>query len=657
MSRPRPAPAVRQPAAAPVTVQAQTRATITGHLTRPQPRAKAPDAVVPPAPAPRLPPVADPQEQALQQARRLGGLGRYHEAEQVLLKALAADPVSVPVRRYLATVFLALAKHREALSILRSLVQTLPDDEQILLNLSTALFKLDNLHEAHMALEDLVRRFPANTQARVNLASIHLNNLRDPVKALEVLRPAEGERHAALQFALGCVHGKLGAFGPALRHYERSLEIQPGHTESLSNYLFTLHYQWPLDLDRVREISARQGHALNDEAFRRGLVRAPAPPRPVGPRLRVGVLSADLRVHPVGHFLETVLDAMRHREVDLLAYANQTKGAQVPPRIRDAFGQWRDILDETDQRVADMIAADDPDVLLDLSGHTTGNRVGVLMRRPARRQVSWLGYFGTTGLPFIDAVIADPVCVPPAESRFFTEPLLRMPHTRLCLTPPAAAPAVAPEPPMAALPWISFGCFQNASKINDAVLALWKRVLDAVPASVLRLQNGRFDEEQQVLLMRERLGAAGIDLRRVFISSNLAREHYLGQYAEVDVLLDTFPYPGGTTTAEAIWMGVPTLTLATPGMLGRQGQAMLENVGLGDWVAHSEDDYVAKAAALATDREASMQRLRGLRQGLRESARQSPLFDAVTFAADLERLLRDFCSRGAERLSSGPGPG
>lgn len=624
------------------------RVTVSGQLARggARPAAATAAAVALPPPAPpaqtlRVAPVAGAGDAALAQARRLTAQGRYHEAEQVLLKALARDPVSVPVRRQLATVFLALSKPREALAMLKGLVQQLPDDEQLLLNLSTAWFRLDNLHESHMALEDLVRRFPANTQARVNLASIHLNNLKDPQKALEVLLPAGGQDHAGLQFALGCVHGRLGNLDLALAHYERALAIQPGHTESLSNYLFSLHYRWPLDLQRVREVSERHGRALADDALRRGLVCPPRRPRPVGRRLRVGILSADLRLHPVGHFLETVLDALRQREVDLLAYANQARGAFVPPRIRQAFGVWRDIMDETDQLVAETLQADDLDVLLDLSGHTTGNRIGVLMRRPVRRQVSWLGYFGTTGLPFIDAVIADPHCVPPGEERWFTERLLFMPHSRLCLTPPANAPGVAPEPPMAALPWITFGCFQNASKINDSVIALWKRVLDAVPASVLRLQNGRFEEEQQVLRMRERLRAAGIDLRRVFITSNLAREHYLGQYAEVDVLLDTFPYPGGTTTAEAIWMGVPTLTLATPGMLGRQGQAMLENVGLHDWVAHSEDDHVAKAKALAADRPAAVARLGALRKHLRETARTSPLFDASTFAADLERLLRE----------------
>lgn len=627
-------PSQSSSAPAEVTVRTRPGVVLTGQITRQGARPS------PAAPAP----ASDAGASAVAHAHRLSGQGRYHEAEQVLLKALAADPVSVPVRRALAVVFLALARHREALSLLRPLVKERPDDELVLLNHATALFKLDLLHEAHMALEDLVRRFPANVQARVNLASIHLNNLRDPAQALAVLRPAESAAHAGLQFGLGCVYGRLGDFERALPHYERALAIQPAHAESLSNYLFSLHYRWPLDLDRVREVSRLHGRALQADAERRGLVCPPAPARTVGRRLRVGLLSADLRLHPVGHFLETVLDALRQREVDLFAYANQAAGAVVPPRIRAAFAQWRDILNETDQRVAETMATDDLDVLLDLSGHTTGNRPGVLVRRPARRQVSWLGYFGTTGLPFIDAVIADPHCVPAEEARFFTERVLYMPHSRLCLTPPENAPEVVPEPPMAALPWISFGCFQNASKINDHVLALWRRVLDAVPASLLRLQNSRFEEEQQVLRMRERLLAAGIDLRRVVMAGNLPREHYLGQYAEVDVLLDTFPYPGGTTTAEAIWMGVPTLTLATPGMLGRQGQALLENVGLGDWVAHSEDAYAGKAAALAADRPAAAARLRALRQNLRETARTSPLFDAESFAADLERLLRDFCA-------------
>lgn len=587
-----------------------------------------------------------PDETFWMRASQLIARSCFLDAEKVLLQGVAEHPGSLRLRRNLVMVHLLLCHHQEALALLGPLLKALPDDQNLQLNHATVLFRLEHLHEARLVLEDLLRRHPSNAAARVSLAAIFLNNLHEPEQALSVLLPAlpDAEGDAGVQFALGCVHGKLGDFERALAHYARALEIHPGHAESLSNHLFTLHYVFPVDLDHVRETAQRHGQWLQQDAQHRGWVRPGPPRRAVSKRLRIGLLSGDLRVHPVGHFLESVLDALRYREVDLFAYASQGKASVVPERMRGAFLRWHDVLDAPDQVLADLIATDDLDLLLDLSGHTIGNRLGVLLRRPAPRQVSWLGYFGTTGLPCIDAVIADPHSVPAQEQRFFSERLLCMPHSRLCLTPPKDAPEVAAEPPMAALPGITFGCFQNVNKINHRVLGLWQRILLAVPGAVLRLQNGQFEHATQVLRMRARLREAGIDLRRVWISNNLPREHYLGQYAEVDVLLDTFPYPGGTTTAEAIWMGVPTLTLATPGMLGRQGQALLENVGLGDWVAHSEDDYVARAVALAQDREGTVAQLRLLRSDLRETARRSPLFDAKTFAADLERLLRQFCS-------------
>lgn len=600
-------------------------------------------AVVRPVQAPVAP---APDEAFWTRSSQLMARSRFLDAEQVLLQGVAEHPESLRLQRNLVMVHMLLGHHPEAHALLGPLLKVLPDDQNLLLNHATVLFRLEHLHEARLVLEDLLRRHPDNAAARVSLAAIFLNNLHDPKQALAVMLPAlpEAEGDASVQFALGCIHGKQGDVEHALAHYARALAIHPGHAESLSNQLFTLHCVHPVDLDQVREIAARHGLWLQQDAQRRGWVR-PAPPFRAAPkRLRIGLLSGDLRVHPVGHFLEAVLDALRHREVDLFAYANQGKGSVVPERIRGAFMRWHDVLEVPDERLAELIATDDLDVLLDLSGHTIGNRLGVLLRRPAPRQVSWLGYFGTTGLPCIDAVIADPLCMPAQERRFFSERLLYMPHSRLCLTPPKDAPEVAAEPPMAVLPGITFGCFQNVHKINDQVLALWQRILQAAPGAVLRLQNGQFEHAAQVLRMRSRLREAGIDLRRVWISNNLPREHYLGQYAEVDVLLDTFPYPGGTTTAEAIWMGVPTLTLATPGMLGRQGQALLGNVGLGDWVAHSEDDYVAMAVALSDDRAATVQRLQVLRRDLREKARKSPLFDAQTFANDLERVLRQFCN-------------
>jgi predicted O-linked N-acetylglucosamine transferase (SPINDLY family) len=629
----------RRPGAAPATVVGQIAlAPRTGPDAARFPLDRGP--AVPPQSADAL------AERSLRQANQMMTQARFHDAERILKQAVVDHPGSLRLRRNLVAVLLMLSRNEEARTLIEPLLKALPDDENLLLNHATVLFRLEHLHEARLALEELVRRYPGNAMARTNLASIFLNNLHQPERALELLSPIlpTSDQDASVQFAMGCICGKLGQLDRAMAHYDRALALRPGHLESLSNQLFVHHYAFPVDLERVRDIAQRHGRWLQDDARRRGWVKPPAASRAPAGRLRIGVLSADLRAHPVGHFLESVLDALRQRPVELFAYANQSPGSVVPSRIRGAFVRWHDVLEQTDERLASTIAADDLDVLLDLSGHTTGNRLGVLLRRPARRQVSWLGYFGTTGLPCMDAVIADPHCVPESETRFFCERVLRMPHSRFCLTAPPDAPEVAPDPPWADLPHIRFGCFQNANKINDHVLALWQRILQASPGAVLRLQNGQFELSAQVLRMRERLREAGIDLRRVWISPILPREHYLGQYAEVDVLLDTFPYPGGTTTSEALWMGVPTLTLATPGMLGRQGQALLENVGLGDWVTHSPDDYVAHAVALARDRAGTVARLRQLRRDLRETARTSPLFDAPRFAKDFEALLRRFCS-------------
>jgi protein O-GlcNAc transferase len=584
----------------------------------------------------------------LNRAHRHMRAQQFSRAEALLRQAVALAGTDRRAHRHLAVVWIRQSRFVEALELLRELLQAAPGDEILMLNVGVVLFQLNQMDEARSALMALLHLHPRQLMGRVYLANALL---RQPQQALEVLRPVMEQASAQpdLSFTLATVYERLQDPPEALRHYEMALAARPNHAESLSNWLLTRHFIYPMDLGGVRDTAVRHGEVLQREAQAGGWLGARPVPRSVGARLRVGIMSSDLRKHVVAYFLESVLQALQTQGVELIAYANHETSEQASPGIKACFARWHDIKALPDPEAARLIAADDLDVLLDLNGHTNGRRLGVLQRKPAVRQVSWLGYFGTTGMPFMDAVIADPHCVPFDEAKYFSERLLYMPNSRLCLSEPVGAPAVAPEPPMASLPWITLGCFQNINKINDRVLALWRRVLEAVPASVLRLQSLRMDKPEQVVRMRDRLGASGIDVKRVWIGPSMPRQTYLAQYAEIDVLLDTFPYPGGTTTAEAIWMGVPTLTLATPGMLGRQGQAMLEMVGLGDWVVHSEDEYVAKAVALARDRAGAIGRLRAIRRDLRETARHSALFDARAFAKDLEKLLRDFCAQSAGR--------
>jgi protein O-GlcNAc transferase len=288
----------------------------------------------------------------------------------------------------------------------------------------------------------------------------------------------------------------------------------------------------------------------------------------------------------------------------------------------------------SDEAAARLIHADGVHVLIDMSGHTGYNRLPVFAWKPAPVQVSWLGYFATTGVAEIDYLLADQVGVPEARQAQFTESLWYLPDTRLCFTAPAADLAVAPLPALAN-GRITFGCFQNLTKVNEGVLELWGKVMAALPDATLRLQCKQFSEPALVAQLQQRLQRHGIDPARVATHGSAQRAAYLAAHAEVDMILDTFPYPGGTTTCEALWMGVPTLTLAGDSLLARQGASLLSAAGLAQWVANSQEEYVAKAVAFASD----LPELAALRAGLREQVLASPLFDAPRFARHFEEAL------------------
>lgn len=618
--------------------------TITGRI--PLQRARPQPPVPPPAAAPRTrqgqialphaPRVRLAQAQAMVRAQDFAG------AEVLLRDLVRSQPPLPGAQHSLATVLYRTHRWAEAEALWDAVCQAQPDDPHALNGHAAALVRCERHADARARLEDLLRRWPDFEPARLNLASLLRQNYQRPRLALSVLEPALAAHagHPDLHFAIGRARMDLLDPEGALQAYRQALAIDPCHLKSLSASLFGAHCLPEPDLDALRRLGEHHGRLLHEQAG--------SPPRPSAPppgeRLRVGMVSGDLSDHPVAYFLESVLQALQRRPVDVFAYANVDKTDAVTRRLQKSTHTWRPVAALTDTELARQIRTDRLDVLLDLSGYTNHHRLGALMQRPAPLQLSWLGYFGTLGLPAVDGVVADPHCVPPAEARFFSERLFHMPHTRLCMSAPAHAPDVPPFPPLASRPGLRFGCFQNLQKLNRRVLAAWRRILDGAPDATLLLQSRQMGKRDTRAAFDRLLAESGIDLARVDLRKPARRGEYLAQYAEVDLLLDTFPYPGGTSTAEALWMGVPTLTLATPGMLGRQGQAMLHSLGLDDWVTHSDDAYVARAVGLAHDRAQTLRTLTHLRGTLRETARHSPLFDADAFARDFEALLRRACS-------------
>jgi predicted O-linked N-acetylglucosamine transferase (SPINDLY family) len=301
---------------------------------------------------------------------------------------------------------------------------------------------------------------------------------------------------------------------------------------------------------------------------------------------------------------------------------------------------------KSDEAAARLIHSDSIHVLVDLSGHTAGNRLPIFAWKPAPVQVSWLGYFATTGIAAIDYLIADPWVLPETEEAYFTEKIWRLPETRLCFTSPDVDVEVSLLPALSN-GYITFGCFNNLSKMNDDVVALWAKVLGSVPDSRLLLKAKQFVNGLVSKNTIDRFAAHGINSNRLILENPELRDKYLAAYHRVDIALDPFPYPGGTTSVEGLWMGVPVLTLAGERFLSRQGVGILMNVGLPEWIATDADDYVARAVSHAAD----LQHLSDLRSRLRQLVLASPIFDAPHFARNFEASLRGMWQKWCDEQS------
>ncbi|MDD5299062.1 MAG: tetratricopeptide repeat protein [Gallionella sp.] len=446
-------------------------------------------------------------------------------------------------------------------------------------------------------------------------------------RALE-LNPGHAEAHNNL----GIIQMEQGQLDDAQASFRHALDIKPNYFECYSNLLFCGNYDINLAREESFDLAKCFGALVAGKAKPFKEWNVLAEPRR---RIRVGVVSGDLRKHSVSYFLGSVLDNLDKNQIELIAYPTQVKTDAVTDRLRRHFSQWSPLTDCSDEDAAQRIYGDRVDILLDLSGHTAKNRLPIFAWRPAPIQVSWLGYFATTGMAEMDYLLADKVGVPASELEQFTESVWYLPNTRMCFTAPEVAIPVAPLPALANGN-ITFGCFQTATKVNDSVLAVWGKIFAELPDAKLRMQCNKLGEPAQEKQMLQRLQRYGIDPARVLVRGTTSREAYLAAHAEVDIILDTFPFTGGTTTSEALWMGVPTLTLAGSSLLARQGASLLTAAGLEEWVAVDEEEYITKAVSYGRN----LERLSELRRCLRAKVLASPLFDAPLFAKDFEAALR-----------------
>jgi protein O-GlcNAc transferase len=607
-------------------------------------------------------------------ARR--ALGQSDAAATSYRRALSLQPSYPEAQNGLGNALVDLRQPAEAIASYRRALALQPNYPEALSNLGAALTAADQLDEAVTCYRRAVALRPDFALAHNNLAGLHVKQgrLDDAVigyRRAIALNPDIADFHANLGFVqhqqwrlqdaiaslgralalranfadahntMGNLLKDLGRPRDALRHYAEALALNPDFFTAYSNQLLVQNYLEDQTPQQLRDLARGFGALVTRHAthpFTEWTTPAPGAP------LRVGLVSGDLRNHPVGYFLEGLLRATNPARLQFVAFPTAANSDDLTTRIQPYFAEWVPLVGLDDAAAAQLIHAKSIHVLLDLSGHTAFGRLPVFGWRPAPVQAAWLGYFATTGVAEIDHIVADPQIAPATEADHFTESVWRLPEIYYCFTPPNLPVPVSPLPALTN-GHITFGCFNNLTKLNDAVIATWARVLLAVPGSRLMLKA----QQLQDITVREsllaRFAAQAIPPERLICEGSSSRADYLHAYHRVDIALDPFPYPGGTTSFEVLWMGVPLLTKRGDRFLSHVGETIAINAGLPEWVAADPDDYVARAARFASDLPA----LSALRTRLRDQVLASPLFDAPRFAGHFADALWGMWDRRAHR--------
>jgi predicted O-linked N-acetylglucosamine transferase (SPINDLY family) len=424
----------------------------------------------------------------------------------------------------------------------------------------------------------------------------------------------------------------VGRCALALDNYREVIRLNPDHLEARSNLLFTINYVESFSQENAVVEAKRYGTLISSRSnpkYKSWKCNSKTP------KLKIGFVSGDMRNHPVGYFIEGLIEHLDTTKFEIHAFPTTTSSDDLTRRLKPFFEEWTPIHGKSDIDAASAIHQKGIHILFDLSGHTAHSRLSVFSFKPAPIQVTWLGYFATTGIPEIDYFLSDPHMSPPNEPNHFTEKIWKMAEIWLCMKTPS------PTIPISQIPalsngFLTFGCFANLSKINEKVVSTWASILRQIPESRLLLKNSQFSDPTLIQYIQRQFVQYGISVNRLNFEGPESRSVYFEAYNRVDFVLDTFPYPGGTTSIDALWMGVPVLTLKGDRFLSHLGESIAINAGQSDWIAEDIDDYINKAIYFSSNLEI----IKHLRNSLRERVLNSPIFDTPRFAKNFGEVLQ-----------------
>jgi len=552
-------------------------------------------------------------------------LGLPRPASMAFADLVKRAPASPEARYYLGVALTGAGKLDEAIAAYREAVRLKPAFFEAWADLGIPLYHLNRFEEALAAHQSALRLRPNHAGAHGNRGNslFALGRLDEAVRAYRIALSLDPTQVEAAN-ALGNLRKEQGRHEEALSAYRLASRAAPWHAPAASNLILALHYTEGVTAETILAEALDYAKRFEPPAL-------PSPRAVSSQRLRIGYVSGDFRRHPVGYFLSPVLANHDHTAFETFCYSVNPVADDMTQHLHGLSDHWRSLAGVPDEAAARRIAEDRIDILVDLSGHTAFNRLPLFARRPAPVQVSWLGFWGTTGLSAIDAILSDGTTIAEGEERFYRERIVRLPRGRFCYAPPDYAPepfALRSGPPV-------FGSFNNLSKVGPAVRRLWADLLRQLPDSRLVLKWSTLADPAQRAAVSSEFAEAGIDPARLDLRGPSFHRDMLAEYGDIDVALDPFPFGGGLTSCEALWMGVPVVTLPGANPASRQTLGFLRAIGHEDWAASSPRDYIRIAADLAVNRRD---------WNLRQAVADSSLCDGPGFTRALEAVYRDLVS-------------
>ena len=574
-----------------------------------------------------------PSQKDMKMLEVLYSANKFNELEIVTTKLIQKYPNTAPLLNILG---LALHKQGYLKKAAISYEQAIVISPKFVFahnNLGNVFKDLGEFDKALSKYQHAIKLNPNYAEAYYNqgLAYKKICKYNESIKSFKYALKIKSD-YIDAYFDLGQILVTVGKFEEAIKNFQKVINLKPDFAPAYNNIFFTLLYMKKNDHDFFISLTKKFRSSLKiiDPNL---LLKYQFENKPK--KLRIGFVSGDLWEHPVGYILLDALKNLKKKNLELVAYSNFSKKDDFSIKLKSHFNKWHEIENKEDVEVINQIRKDRINILFDLSGHSAKNRLPIFLNKPAPIQISWGGYPGFIGIPEIDYVFGDPYVTPAKENKYFTEKVFILPNIWICFTVPEFEVKIK-ELPAIKNKYITFGSFNNLSKINEEVVFLWSKILKAVPKSKFFLKSHVFNDSYFKKLIINNFEKNNVSKNSIILEGRSSRKEYLECYNKIDIALDPFPWSGGISTFEAIWMGVPVLTKKGHNkFVSHQTESINHNSGMSDWIAKDENEYLAKAIKFASD----VNELAKIRKNLRQKTLKSPSFNAFLFAEEFNKAL------------------